>query len=210
MTPQETFNDIESISFAVRLNLASGIKHFIQLLRNEPSVKALINAMNKDIRLKADIFDRVVELSKRLFDKGYEHPNDAAIAAYVWLLGIMDPEKDTWKAAADIATSIPQTWWARKISKFIDQTDSSITVANPTQLIQEPPSEAVLSVATSNASSNMLRFHPADQSVSYRAPHEPFSTFFVFFSGGAGHPHSCESSSNQETPRPTPSLVLNR
>jgi hypothetical protein len=123
MTTEDAINDIESLDFAVRLNLASGLKRFIQLLRNEPSVKLLINVINKDTSLKTAVLKRVKDLSGRDFDERYENPSDTAVAAYVWLLGLMDPE--AWKSAAAIAASMPQTWWARKTSRFISQTDSS-------------------------------------------------------------------------------------
>jgi len=131
MTPQDAIADIESFDFAIRINLASGLKHFIQLLRSEPSVKFLINVMNREMRIKAEILSRIKILSQVESDSRYEHPSDTAIAAYVWVLGIMDPEN--WKTAASIASTLPRGWWARKISQFISQTDTSIVAVADSQ-----------------------------------------------------------------------------
>jgi hypothetical protein len=136
MTLEQAIEDIESLSFDVHLNLASGLTHFIQILLEEPAIKTLLSERQRpDVRSVVD--GRIRELASAKFDDNYGHPHDTALAAYAWLFRVM-----AWEEAEGIAefvSRVPNTWWARKISA-LEREPGSAQADNAFQAATQPES----------------------------------------------------------------------
>jgi hypothetical protein len=113
MTVEQAIEDIESLPFDVHLNLASGLTHFIQILLEEPAIKALLTETQRP-DLRSLVLGRIRELASAKFDDSYGHPHDTALAAYTWIFRIM--AWDEAEGVAEFLYHVPNTWWARKVS----------------------------------------------------------------------------------------------
>lgn len=109
---EELFGGIESHRFAALVNVASNLKTFLRALDAQPEVRQLAAAMTS-AEVRAAVLARVVELTGKESDPGYENPWDSALAAYLWLLSRTDPAAVAVAAARIRACS--RCWWANKV-----------------------------------------------------------------------------------------------
>ena len=63
------------------------------------------------------MFMRLLELAGESGPEAYEHTADAAMAAYLWLLGTRNGDRAL--LAADAALKCERCWWARKMAEFV-------------------------------------------------------------------------------------------
>jgi hypothetical protein len=111
--------EIESAEFAARVNVASDGRTFVRALCAEPAVSALADRIRGDDGPSVtDILSRrVARLAGQATDVRYEHPGDAALAAYLWLIALAFP--DAARAAAAGVLERPNLWWARKVAEDV-------------------------------------------------------------------------------------------
>jgi hypothetical protein len=113
---ESLFKVIESHEFAAIVNLASDWKTFARILGSEKAVQDLAGEMS-DAGVWEAVCERVLALVPDHGEEGCEHPRDAALAAYLWLLAAKDAPLAR-SAAAKIAEA-PRCWWARKAAERV-------------------------------------------------------------------------------------------
>lgn len=110
------FAVLEGSRFAAEVNVASNLKIFLRALVSQPAVQELATAMS--VRgVCEQVCERVEELARQEILAEYEHPSDAAMAAYLWLLSTRDEELAA--RAASRVTVCPNCWWAAKVAENI-------------------------------------------------------------------------------------------
>ena len=90
MTSLQAMQSIEQPEFSALVNVANGYKVFLRLATSHDAVKTLAAAMDKPNTANV-ILTRMKELTAIVPDDGFEHPHDAALAVYLWLLGEISP-----------------------------------------------------------------------------------------------------------------------
>jgi hypothetical protein len=64
-----------------------------------------------------EVSTRAIELAKAPTDDAYEHPADAALAAYLWLLTTRDQKLS--ETVAETVLACRECWWARKVAERV-------------------------------------------------------------------------------------------
>jgi hypothetical protein len=114
MTLADVMRAIEQHRFSAEVNLA-GSKAFRRGLRNHDLFRELAEHA-KEPHARIEILKRITFLSSRELDKRYENRFDAALSAYLTVLGeTAEPEVVT--EAASTAASAPNCWWTVGISR---------------------------------------------------------------------------------------------
>lgn len=116
MNFEEATREVESLEFDARLNIASGLRLFLQIAQEEQAVSFLLSELKDREKLQA-LVSRVLELSHREIDSRYENPWDTPLAVYVWLISMKD--FTLARIAAGAASLAPQCWWATKVSSEV-------------------------------------------------------------------------------------------
>jgi hypothetical protein len=116
MHAAEAMAGIEAPTFSALVNLASDVKTFLRILTAQPEVQALAAGMNAGAALEA-VRGRLRVLTDTSAEDGYEHPADAAMAAYLWLVSQKDPPGGV--IAAERVLRCKQCWWARKVADHV-------------------------------------------------------------------------------------------
>jgi hypothetical protein len=111
---EELFSGIESHRFAALVNVASNLKTFLRALDAQPEARQLSAAIASS-EVRSAVLARVIELTGKDFDQGYENPWDSALAADLWLLSRADPEMAA--AAAARVRGCSRSWWANKVAE---------------------------------------------------------------------------------------------
>ena len=111
--------EIESVSFAARANIASDLNTFLEVITAHPAVESL----QKRLRVKSDIDDLVklmLHLCNLTIDKRYENPWDSALATYAWILTKVDPERED--IAIHLLRKLKNSWWSSHLAeRFLEQ-----------------------------------------------------------------------------------------
>ena len=116
MTFREAMTEIEGLDFAVRVNVASDYRTFVEAVRRERAVATAYEQMGSSENCQRALL-RIFELSQQDVDLRFENQWDTALAVYVWLTHKRSP--DLGKMAAAITVRAPQTWWAEKMCRKI-------------------------------------------------------------------------------------------
>jgi hypothetical protein len=116
MTLEEVMNRIESPSFSAVANLASGLKTFLRIVADQPEVQALAEQI-KSAGVPITVFGRILDLATSPVEEGCEHPADAALAVYLWLLAGQDQQYA--EIAAGTILVGDHYWWARKVAESV-------------------------------------------------------------------------------------------
>jgi hypothetical protein len=111
----EVMQTIEQDRFSAEVNLAAGTKAFRRGLRSHPLVHELAE-FAKDPQSRREIAERISTLSRAQTDARYENPFDAALSAYLTVLGDT-AEPDSIAEAASAVASAQNCWWAVGISR---------------------------------------------------------------------------------------------
>jgi hypothetical protein len=117
MTLQAHLERIEGHPFAAVVNLASDLRTFLRIVEDQPDVQALDAAMSQSPEVAKQLLQRALELVSSPADEGYEHPADAALAAYLHLLQREAPLLAGTAARAVLAGGA--FWWARKVAELV-------------------------------------------------------------------------------------------
>ena len=132
---QDLFEQIESPETAARLGANSGFRHFLGDLGTDPAVREIAIRIRRDPQAVNVLFKRLTRLAETQIDARYEHPSDTALAAYLLVLSLAD--EGLHRTAAAIVSSVPNTWWARKVAETRRRDTQSaaeaIDVATPAQ-----------------------------------------------------------------------------
>ena len=116
MNAAEAMAKIEGRDFATMVSLASDYRTFMRILGSQPEVIALGGAMSSE-QTTREVFSRAMELAEAPTADAYEHPADAALAAYLWLLSTKNQKLSETVAEAVLARK--QCWWARKVAEQV-------------------------------------------------------------------------------------------
>jgi hypothetical protein len=119
MNAVEAMERIEGHAFSTMVNLASDFRTFLRILGSQPEVQSLSAAMKSE-NLHLKLLGRVLDLAQSPVDHQYEHPADAAMAAYLWLLSIND--QDYSELAAETIAECKHCWWARQMAEHLRDT----------------------------------------------------------------------------------------
>ena len=116
MNVSEAIHAIEQPEFSAFVNIASSLKVFLRSLVSHEAVQTLLGLMEQP-DVPEMILERVRTLVANEPPEGFEHPDDAALAAYLWLLG----EKSAKNAsiAAALVREGVRLHWASAIADTI-------------------------------------------------------------------------------------------
>jgi hypothetical protein len=141
----EYFDQIEALTFAARVGVASDFRTFVAACLDENAVLALRRAM-ADVGLRIKVVHRALRLARQANDPRYESRWDSALAVYLLLLKDGGEDSLTRLVADSLATT-PQLWWARKLA--VDTlSQSTIASSTPQRRIHIDP------IAVSNTTSD--------------------------------------------------------
>lgn len=113
---QDAIWEIESHEFASRLNVASNMETFLRIAEEQDVVRAVFQGLDSPAE-QGRLFQRTLELSRSSTDLRYENQWDVALAIYLWLVNLKNP--NLAMLMAGIIASVPQCWWATKMSYSI-------------------------------------------------------------------------------------------
>ncbi len=116
MSFRDILCEIEGYSFAARVNLASDFDTFSRAVASENAVQELSRLLQRK-EYADELLKRTAQLCCQSTDFRHEHPKDAAIATYI--LTLSGRYMDLAKIAAESATIIPRSWWARRAAELI-------------------------------------------------------------------------------------------
>ncbi len=107
--------EVENI--APDLNVISGFNAFVDAVSHIPVVELLIDALKHSPTNGEIVLQRLLALSDQGSDGSYAHPNDPAIAVFLYILWQVDH-----KRAFEVASRFAQTaqlWWSRRLANHI-------------------------------------------------------------------------------------------
>jgi len=112
----ELLREIESHSFAARVNVASDVKTFLRGVWHQAAVISLFSKL-EDKNYQSLLLNKISDLAQLAVDQRYENPNDTALAVYLWVLSFKSIDLAT--VAASIAAQASQCWWAKHFSSYL-------------------------------------------------------------------------------------------
>ena len=115
MALADIMQGIEQYRFSSELNLAAGTKAFRRGVREHELVRRLAD-LAKDTETRLTVAKRVEELSQVEIDGRYENRFDAALSAYLTVLGDT-AQPETVAKAASAAAKAPNCWWTVGLSR---------------------------------------------------------------------------------------------
>lgn len=117
MRLQELFQLLESLEFSARVNIASDPRVFRMVVRAEAPYRELVEKLSSSEDAQFEVAERTLKLADVLFDEGYEHPHDAAIATY--LLALEATNSKLARSTAQTIRDLPRGWWSRIVSEHL-------------------------------------------------------------------------------------------
>jgi hypothetical protein len=109
---------IEGYRFSAFANLASDFRTFLRILADQPEVKALQDDLESESVLPK-VFGRLLELADCPVEGENEHPADAALAAYLWLLS--SKSSNLAEIAAETILKRKHCWWSHKMAEQVQK-----------------------------------------------------------------------------------------
>ncbi len=109
--------------------MVSGYNQFVRALASLPEVRSLLDEVRSQNAAKA-LLTRVLTLLRAPYDPAYENPHDVALAAYLWVLKMADPELA--QEAAKQVLGCPGCWWAAKLAENLTAA-ANATTDKPTE-----------------------------------------------------------------------------
>ena len=113
MNVTEAMRQIEGLEFAAYVGIASSLKVFLRQVASNDAVRSLLAQMDESETRDA-VLGRLLELTKVEADEGFEHPADAALATYLWLLA--EKSTDRVQQAADAIRMAKMVHWATHVA----------------------------------------------------------------------------------------------
>jgi hypothetical protein len=111
------FEQIESNTFAARVNIASGFRVFRRAMAEDENINALISYTMQYPNQGQDVYQRLVSLLTAHDNPQYMHRYDSAVAGYLYALSITHPSLAI--SAAQQVIQTPKLWWALKTAKYL-------------------------------------------------------------------------------------------
>ncbi len=140
MNLTDYFNQIEGIRFAAGLGVLSGFKVLLLVLKDDETLKGLVNELRKSPESRQAVLQRIRELLPANPQPEYEHPHDAALAGYLYVLNRTAPDMALIAIEEILQTS--QLWWARRLAEHIRETEIIKEASGePLETIKEIPEE---------------------------------------------------------------------
>jgi len=120
----DTFREIESPRHDTFLNLASGLRIFKELLQESRAVSSLIEYIGDNLAEKDNVQERIQKLLLEENNLPYIHPQDSAIASY--LFAVSRTDNNLASELAIYLLGIAHLWWtnllAADLIKSMNQT----------------------------------------------------------------------------------------
>ena len=113
MIPVNLLKTIEASGYGMRLGLVSTPSRFIEAVSKEPRAQKIAELLDQT-DAQEELLVRLKTLLSAENDPRYAHPNDLAIAAYLYLLQKADPNA-VLKLAKELVDT-PTLWWARAMA----------------------------------------------------------------------------------------------
>jgi hypothetical protein len=112
----DLMQEVEEYRFSAEVNLASGTRAFRRGLRGHELFQKLVRLAQDHPNAQAAIVARIATLSDMTIDQRYENRFDAALSAYLTVLG-ETAQADIIARAASTASTAPNCWWTIGISR---------------------------------------------------------------------------------------------
>lgn len=116
MNINQVMEKIEDLEFDLRMNIASGYHHFIDILSSDESTVELCSLLH-DTDNTARVARRLLDLSSQVYDLEFENSRDVAIATYLWCVYTIDD--NIGKYLAEAVLEARNIWWARLVAERI-------------------------------------------------------------------------------------------
>lgn len=117
MKLHDLFEYVESDRFSAFINAASGLSVVLLEFDNNAAVQTFIKRLTSDSEKAA--YDRLVFLAGAMAPDQVEHPRDAALAAYLYVLN--KSNSNTAQQAIEHILQTPNLWWARRLAQHYKQ-----------------------------------------------------------------------------------------
>jgi hypothetical protein len=116
MNRAETLSRIESDRFSALVNAASNLKTFLRAVGQQSEITELAAVMHCP-EVSREVCERALALASAEVNEDYEHPGDAALAVYLWLLS--NHNAALARRAAAHVLQVRHSWWSRKVAERI-------------------------------------------------------------------------------------------
>lgn len=117
MSLRGLFKEIESPQFAAYLSVLSGFSSVERALEDHETLKQLVNELTNSPVAQDRVVNRIARLLKHEVSPDVEHPDEAAITAYLFALTRTDSNRAMSVARQVVA--LPNLWWARHLAEMI-------------------------------------------------------------------------------------------
>jgi len=113
---RDLFGTIESHATSAEVNVASDLRTALKIAQSLPSVGTLERLLARS-DVAESVLQRVLDVTDLSPDIRYEHPLDAALMIYSWLLRNRAP--DLALVATSALSRVPNLWWTGQIAAAI-------------------------------------------------------------------------------------------
>lgn len=111
------FEQIESVRFSIQVDIASSFRIFQRALEENETTQMLIRYLQEHPEYIDNVFQRLLDLLDKNDKPEYAHPYDEALAGYLYVLRMVDPQVAL--RAANYLTQTPKLWWAKKLADLV-------------------------------------------------------------------------------------------
>jgi hypothetical protein len=159
MTFEETLRELETPRLAARLGVVSTPRSLERAIASESSVRRLLGMLSSPNNRRR-LYGHLMQLLNQPSDDRFAHPMDLALAVYIRLLDIADPELG--EMAAVETRQRPNLWWTRALAATILAKSAQRTRTVRTEQISDPTSLRSLRVESPAVSdySGAMRWTP--------------------------------------------------
>ena len=107
--------DIESISFVARANIASDLNTFLEVIATESAVVSLKRRLRDEPSMIDSLVKAMRHLSDLDYDDAFENPADTAVATYGWIIAKEYPALEG--LVTDLLRSLQNSWWSIRLAE---------------------------------------------------------------------------------------------
>jgi hypothetical protein len=122
MNLNSTFEQIESLEFMSHFAVISGIEIFRLALSANPLIESLVKELKGHPKKRAEVYDHVIALLDVEGNPQYYHPQDIAIASYLYVLSRVN--RELADKAVERTLNTPRLRWAERIARAISETEA--------------------------------------------------------------------------------------
>lgn len=110
-------DEIKSLAFDVRLNMASGFRLFLEAASEEQAVQELLSVLRESSEAGEEVLGQLNDLASLNVDSRYQNPHDTALTVLLWLIYFAAPKYQAY--AAGLVLRAPQCWYAERLARSI-------------------------------------------------------------------------------------------